>query len=327
MDTKDKQHMADSHKTIHIGAAQVAECYLDREATIEKDTEFIHEAGERGIDLLVFPEFHVPSSPYWYKVDEDRDREEYYKDLFDNAVTIPGPSIDRVSEAAADANTAVVLGVNEKKSKKAGSLYNTQVFIDNDGRLLGSRRKLVPTVDERLFHTGGTGEDIQVFDSNIGTLGGLMCGEHGNPLAVYATLAMGEEIHAASWTAFCPPVIWDEWCELRKQHVGIRTRYLALAGRVPVAAASGVMTEELAESIGHSDLQPGGGISFITDSLGRYLDGPVYEGEQIVHAEVDLGDRVRGKATHDIIGHYNRFDIFDLSIDRSSHEPLTIENQ
>lgn len=319
--------MADTHKTIRLGAAQVAECYLDREATIEKDVEYIRRAGGLGLDLLVFPEFHVPSSPYWYKVDNTRDREEYYKDLFDNAVMIPGPSIDRICEAAAEAGTAVVLGVNEKPSKKAGSLYNTQVFVDSDGTLLGSRRKLVPTIDERLFHTGGTGEDMRVFDSDIGTLGGLMCGEHGNPLAIYANLALGEEIHAASWTAFCPPVISDEWCDLREEHVGIRTRYHALSGRVPVAAASGVMTEDLAQSIGHPDLQPGGGLSFITDTLGKYLEGPIYEGEQIVHGEIDMGDRVRGKATHDILGHYNRFDIFDVSIDKSSHEPIHVNNE
>lgn len=319
--------MSDSHKTVHIGAAQVAEVYLDREATIEKDVKLIHEAGHLGIDLLVFPEFHVPASPHWYKVDPARDRETFYKDLFDNSVTIPGPSIRKVRDAADEAGVTVVLGVNEKESNAAGSMYNTQVFIDKDGSLVGSRRKIVPTVDERLFHARGTGEDLTVFDSTVGTLGGLMCGEHGNPLAQYAILALGEEIHAASWTAFTPPVIWDEWCENREQHVGIRTRYHSLTGRVPVAAASSVVTQELIEGIGNPEIEPGGGISFITDSLGRYLDGPVFEGEQIVHAEVDLGDRVRGKATHDITGHYNRFDIFDLNINRDPQAPLSFREE
>lgn len=87
------------------------------------------------------------------------------------------------------------------------------------------------------------------------------------------------------------------------------------------------MTEELIDAIGNPELEPGGGISFVTDPLGRYLDGPILDGEQIVHAKIDLGDRVRGKATHDITGHYNRFDIFNLEIDRSPHDPLTFRER
>ena len=184
--------------TLHLGAAQVAEVHLDREATVEKDCEYVHRAGEQGLDLLVFPEFHVPSRPTWFRFIDDVEFEEYYARLFEQAVTVPGPAIDRLCEAAADAGVAVVVGVNEKEPDTAGTMYNTLVFIDADGTLLGSRRKLVPTIDERMFHTGGTGEDVRTFDSSLGTLGGLMCSEHHNPLAVYSMHALGEDVHAAA---------------------------------------------------------------------------------------------------------------------------------
>lgn len=309
--------MADSHPRLRIGAAQVAEVYLDREATVEKDCEYVAEAGELGLDLLVFPEFHVPASPHWYRFDDDRDFETFYADLFDAAVTVPGPAVDRLCEAAAAAETAVVMGVNEKEAGTAGTLYNTQVFIDSDGSLLGARRKLVPTKHERLFHTGGTGADVTTFDAGFGTLGGLMCGEHTNHLAGYAILAQGEAVHAAAWPAFP----WRER-EVRERRIGIRTRFHAFAGSVPTVMATGAMTDELAAAIGQPDWTSDAGTSAIVSPAGEYVAGPAWTGEGIVHAEVDLADRVRSKATHDVTGHYNRFDVFDLRLDRRERPAL-----
>lgn len=317
--------MGDTHQRVRLGAAQVAEVYNDREATIEKDCRFIREAGTRDIDLLVFPEFHVASSPYWYWYDDDFDRfQQYYRVMFDNAVTVPGPATDELCEAANDAGVAVVIGVNEKEPDTAGTMYNSQLFIDANGTVLGVRRKLVPTRHERIFHTGGTGEDVTAFDSSLGTLGGLMCGEHTNPLAVYAVLAHGAEIHGAAWPAMPQP---DRDQEYRERTICLRTRYLAFVGKVPTVSATGVVTDELADDVGGlPDTYADSGTSSIIAPDGTYLAGPKWTGEGIVHADVDMGDRVEGKAYHDILGHYNRFDIFQLTVDKRSREPLVTTN-
>ena len=309
--------MDDTDRTLRVGAAQVAEVYLDREATVEKDCEFVAEAGERGLDLLVFPEFHVPSRPTWYRFVEDVEFEEYYKRLFDEAVTVPGPATDRLCAAAAEAEVALVVGVTEKAPDTAGTMYNTLVFVDADGTLVGSRRKLVPTIDERLFHTGGTGEDVRTFETSLGTIGGLMCGEHTNQLAKFATLAQGEAVHAGAWPAF---PYWDR--EKREAFVGSVSREHAIAGGVPVVAATGVLTDELAASVGIEDMSRDSGTSMVVAPDGTTLAGPMWEGEGILEAEVDQGDRVRAKAFHDTLGHYNRFDVFELTVDRSAREPV-----
>ena len=308
--------MGDDHATYRVGAAQVAEVFMDREATVEKDCAYIREAGELGLDLLVFPEFHIPARPTWHQ-HTDRPFDEYYKELFDNAVAVPGPVTERLSEAAHQAGVAVVVGVNEKVADTAGTMYNSLVFIDKDGTLLGVRRKLVPTLGERLFHTGGTGEDVCTFESSLGTLGGLMCGEHTNHLLCYSMLAQGEELHAAAWPAFPK---YDR--EVRERRIGIRTRYHAFTGGVPTVAATGVVTEELADAIGAPDLPTDSGTSSIIAPTGEYLDGPMWEGEGIVHAEIDMGDRVRSKASHDVTGHYNRFDVFSLTVNQQRHDPI-----
>lgn len=306
---------------VRIGAAQVAEVYLDREATVENDCRYIREAGERDLDLLAFPEFHVPSRPTWYRFLDDVDFEEYYARLFDQAVTVPGPATDRLGEAAAEAGVAVVVGVTEKEADTAGTMYNSLVFVDADGELLGRRRKLVPTIDERLFHTGGTGEDVRTFETSVGTVGGLMCGEHTNQLAKFATLAEGEAIHVGAWPAFH---YWDR--ERREAFIAGVSREHAIAGGVPVVVATGVLTDELAAAIGLDDADTDSGTAAVIAPDGTYLAGPKWVGEGIVHAEFDLADRTRAKAFHDPIGHYNRFDVFTLEVDRSPQEPVVFRD-
>lgn len=308
--------MPTDDSTLHVGAAQAAEVFMDQAATVEKDCEFIREAGDLDLDLLVFPEFHIPAAPGWYRYVEDS-HESFYEQLFDEAVTVPGPAVDRLCEAAAEAGAVVVIGVTEKESDQTGTMYNSLVFIDADGTLLGVRRKLMPTAVERLFHTGGTGDDVRTFESSLGTLGGMMCGEHTNHLLGYAILAQGEALHAATWPAF--PQYKQP---ARETRVGIRTRFHAFAGGVPTACATGVVTKELANAIGVPDLATDSGMSSIIAPSGEYLAGPKWVGEGIVHAEVDMGDWIRSKATHDVTGHYNRFDIFSLTVNRQAHDPI-----
>jgi len=40
--------------------------------------------------------------------------------------------------------------------------------------------------------------------------------------------------------------------------------------------------------------------------------------EGIVYAEVDLSKCIAPKQMHDIVGHYNRFDVFQLTVNRHS---------
>ena len=40
-------------------------------------------------------------------------------------------------------------------------------------------------------------------------------------------------------------------------------------------------------------------------------------GEETVHAEIEMGERTLLKAIHDVVGHYNRFHVCTLDVDRS----------
>ena len=56
-------------------------------------------------------------------------------------------------------------------------------------------------------------------------------------------------------------------------------------------------------------------------SNGRIVAGPI-EGEGLVTATIDMGELVAGRIFQDQTGHYNRFDIFRLSVDRTPRAPL-----
>lgn len=165
-----------------IAAVQATPVFLDRDATLEKAIDLIAEAGRGGAKLAVFPECFIPTYPLWawfispYKTHDLRD---LYTELLENAVSVPSEATDRLCRAAAHAGVNVVMGVNERNVEASGTtVYNTLLFIDADGHLLGKHRKLVPTVAERLVHAQGDGSTLRTYDLSIGRLAGLICWEN-----------------------------------------------------------------------------------------------------------------------------------------------------
>jgi nitrilase len=53
---------------------------------------------------------------------------------------------------------------------------------------------------------------------------------------------------------------------------------------------------------------------------GRVIGQPLIDDEGICYADIDLGRCIQPRQMHDITGHYNRFDIFELRVNR---KPLT----
>ena len=51
--------------------------------------------------------------------------------------------------------------------------------------------------------------------------------------------------------------------------------------------------------------------------LGEIIAGPDYEGETILTADLDLREIARGKFDLDVIGHYARPDVFQLTVNES----------
>ena len=70
----------------------------------------------------------------------------------------------------------------------------------------------MPTYHERMIWGQGDGSGLRAVDSAIGRIGQLACWEHYNPLARYALIADGEQIHSAMWPgSFGGPLSPNRW--------------------------------------------------------------------------------------------------------------------
>jgi aliphatic nitrilase len=63
--------------------------------------------------------------------------------------------------------------------------------------------------------------------------------------------------------------------------------------------------------------------SFFIDPTGEVMGAVLQDEEGIAYAEIDLNRCVGPKQFHDVVGYHNRFDIFDLSIDRTRLAPAS----
>ena len=143
--------MGDEERTIKVAVAQAAPVFLDREASTERAVELIREAGNKAIELVAFPEGFIPGHPVWYHFHPvtSRDSLAMAARLFRNSVEIPGPVTARLCQAAAESDVNVVIGVCERRPRTSGTMYNTQVFIDRTGNVVGKHQKIMPTVGEK----------------------------------------------------------------------------------------------------------------------------------------------------------------------------------
>ena len=172
-----------------------------REATVHKVCSLIEEAADKGARLIAFPETLVQGYPHWYhflRVDQGHP---FHIRLVKNAVEVPSEATDQICRAAKKAHAIVVVGINERDPVNWGTLYNTNLIIDQNGDILGKHRKIMPTMVEKICWGAGDGSSLRVYDTILGLIGTLICGENGNPLAKFALLAQGK---ASMWQTTLP---------------------------------------------------------------------------------------------------------------------------
>jgi aliphatic nitrilase len=309
--------VGDSFPSIRLAAVQSAPVLLDRDATVSLACRLIAEAGANGADVVGFPEGFVPAHPVWFHFHPATSPAAmtFSRELFANAVVVGSPTTDRLCEAARAADTHVVIGICEKDPGSMGTMYNSLLVIGRSGRILGVRRKIVPTVGERIVHTAGSGDSVRIFDTEFGAMSGLMCGENSNPLLTYSMSALGAKVHVAAWPSF-----FNRAADMQAI-ADIACRAIAYQNSSFVISSIGAVSEAMRERLPASEddrahlaeaATKGG--SAIYAPGGAVLAGPMAGGEGIIYADADLERIVPRKIVHDYAGDYNRFDIFQLVV-------------
>lgn len=307
-------------------AVQAAPVYLDPDATTDKAVALVREVAGHGASLVVLPEAFVPGYPYWNWTMNPVQGSPWFERLYRAAVDVPGPQVDALRAVARECGTVVVVGVNERGAHSLGVLYNTLLIIGADGELLAAHRKLVPTWAEKLTWTGGDGSTLRVHRTAIGPLGALACGENTNTLARFTLLAQGELVHAASYIAL--PVAPEDYD--MADAIAVRTAAHCFEGKLFSVVACSTISPEIVDAVAGEDeavrkqlSRKRSALSGIFGPDGRPVTDPLIDDEGIVYAEIDLARCIQPKQMHDIIGHYNRFDVFRLLVDDRPQQPIT----
>lgn len=304
---------------------QTSPVFLNAEKTIDKAITFIKEAAENGAQLIAFPEVFVSGYPYWNWIMTPVQGSKWYEKLYKSAITADGSEVKRICSAAKEFNIHIVIGINEQGTS-FGEIYNTNLIIDNNGNLIGKHRKLVPTWAEKLTWTSGDGSSLKVYKTKIGPIGTLACGENTNTLARFALLAQGELIHIANYISL--PVAPPDYD--MAEAIKIRAAAHSFEGKLFTIVSCSTISQEIKDALREDvpnvdellDRKSSAFSGFIGPN-GATIGTPLIDAEGIVYADIDIEKCIQPKQMHDILGHYNRFDIFDLRVNTAPTRNIT----
>ncbi len=299
-------------QTVKIAAAQLAPAYLDRAKTVDIACQAMEEAAANGAELIVFPEVFISGYPDWvWLVPNSQGTllNKLYQRLHENAVSVPDETTLHLCESASKAGINVVMGMHEINREGSGSsLYNSLLFIDKTGNILGTHRKLIPTGGERLVWSRGDGSTLRVYDTSAGRLGGLICWENLMPLARTALYEQGVQILASP--------TWDKsgnWLNTMRSNA-------REGGMFVVSVCMALRVEDIPDELEFKSLYPEGrewvntGNSCIVGPDGKVLAGPMEAETGILYADIDPAAILSAKRMFDVSGHYARPDVFRFMV-------------
>jgi aliphatic nitrilase len=310
-------------------ACHTSSVFLDAPKSAEKACDLIAEAARNGASLIAFPESFIPGFPVWAALQAPIMSHGFFRAFSAQALWLDSPELTKIRMAARCHGVVVSVGFSEGTVASLGCIWNSNILIGEDGSILNHHRKLVPTYYEKLVWAAGDARGLRVVETPVGRVGMLICGENTNPLARYALMAQGEQVHISSY-----PPIWPTRPSKEKGGYNLRKAIEIRAGAHSFEAkcfnivSSACVDVGMRDALGQAnpamlDMIEGTphAVSMILDPAGQIVSPVLSETEGIAYAEIDVALCVEPKQFHDVAGYYNRFDVFSLTVDRSRRDP------
>ena len=269
--------MADNFR---VGLVQMS-ATPDPDKNLQKAVDGLQQAAAKGAQIVCLPELF--RTQYFCQREDPS--------LFDLAESIPGPTTQRLAEAAKQLGIVVVGSLFEKRA--AGVYHNTAVMFDADGSLRGIYRKMHipddPLYYEKYYFTPGD-LGFKAFDTQVGRIGTLVCWDQWYPEGARLTALQGAQV------LFYPTAIgwhpdekeqygtaqYEAWQTIQRAHAIANGLYVCAVNRV--GHENGDIRGNKAPGKG---LEFWGG-SFIADPFGRIIAKASHEKEEILIGDVDI---------------------------------------
>ena len=321
--------MTQKYPRFKAAACHISSVFLDSAASVKKAIGFIEEASRNGASLVAFPEGFLPGFPVWAAVRAPIHNHDFFRALASQSVRRDGEEVAQLRAAARKYGVHVSIGISEGTDASVGCIWNSNLLIGPDGSILNHHRKLVPTFYEKLIWANGDARGLRVVQTGIGRIGMLICGENTNPLSRFALMAEGEQVHISTY-----PPVWptrgagdNAGYDLRRA-IEIRAGAHSFEAKVFNIVSSGFADEAMIEQVakGESGVREiietsPRSVSMILDPTGSIISEVLSNDEGIVYGDINTELSIEPKQFHDVVGYYNRFDIFEFKVDRSMRDP------
>jgi omega-amidase len=238
---------------MNIAAAQISCTPGDLKANLRKVREFSTRAKESGAETVVFPEM----TDIGYSMPTIRKHAASWKE----------GAVPQLQQIAHELSLAIVCGVSERDG---ANIYNSQVFVDADGKIVAKYRKThlvtAAPLDERVCFSPGN----QFVSCKIGrfNLGLCICYDLRFP-EMCRTLAVEHGVDAF--------VTSSAWPAVRAEHLRILATARAMENQAYLVVANRVGTDDGVTLCGSS---------MIIDPSGAAVAVASADGEELIQGQI-----------------------------------------
>lgn len=261
-----KERRTIMNKKIFKAAAANMDCVLgDTKANLKKMADICKEASAKGALAICFPE--LATTGYSPTILGDK----YYE----ISEPIPGPTTNLLCKVAKSTGLYIVTGISEKSSVP-GRLFNSQVAISPEGKIVSVYRKIHVWGLEKLTWRESITCEYGTFDMPMCKAGHMICYDTSFPETARVLSLMGSN------------VIFDSaaWRNLEADIWELNTRARAVENHVFMICSNRCGVE------GDSTLN---GESRIIGPRGNVLAAAGHD-EEIIYADIDIDACIKDNA-------------------------------